>query len=203
MTKSNWTFPFLRCLFENTFNQHWESSTCNRSKKGFAATLLFLLMRCIWTLVKLFCLVNTNFVHKYSSGWVQIVRLDNGILATFARVCKSLSPFHKTIPGKCRGLLTSRKDSLRQTEKLQFEQQQQKCGHGKPLRKTKKDSAYLWNAPCDKNLLHYRRLIITTIIIIIITTTTTIIPLFTLRSIYSTNVSGAEQMPETNNSNWT
>ena len=29
-----------------------------------------------------------------------------------------------------------------------------------------------------------------------------IIPLFTLGSIYSTNVSGAEQMPETNNSNW-
>ena len=125
------------------------------------------------------------------------MQLD-GILATFARVCKSLSPFHKTIPGKCRGLLTSRKDSLRQTEKLQFEQQQQKCGHDKPLRKTKKDSAYLWNAPCDKNLLKYRRLIIIIIVIIIIIT---IIPLFTLRSVYSTNVSGAEQMPETNNSN--
>ena len=36
-----------------------------------------------------------------------------------------------------------------------------------------------------------------TIIIIII------IPLFTISSIYSTTVSGAEQMPETNNSNWT
>jgi len=126
------------------------------------------------------------------------LQLD-GILATFERVCKSLSPFHKTIPGKSRGLLTSRKDSLRQTEKLQFEQQQQKCGHDKPLRKTKKDSAYLWNAPCDKNLLHYRRLIIIIIIIIIIITT--IIPLFTLRSIYSTNVSVAEQIPETNNTN--
>ena len=30
-----------------------------------------------------------------------------------------------------------------------------------------------------------------------------IIPLFTLGSIYSTNASGAEQMAETNNSNWT
>ena len=30
-----------------------------------------------------------------------------------------------------------------------------------------------------------------------------IIPLFTLGSIYSTSASGAEQMPETNNSNWT
>ena len=30
-----------------------------------------------------------------------------------------------------------------------------------------------------------------------------IIPLFTLGSIYSTNASGAKQMPETNNSNWT
>ena len=29
------------------------------------------------------------------------------------------------------------------------------------------------------------------------------IPLFTLGSIYGTNASGAEQMPETNNSNWT
>ena len=122
------------------------------------------------------------------------MQLD-GILAKFARMCKSLSPFHKTIPGKCRGLLTSRKDSLRQTEKLQFEQQQQKCGPDKPLRKTKKDSAYLWNAACDKNLLQYRRLIIIMIIIIII------IPLFTLRGIYCTNVSEAEQIPETNNSN--
>ena len=107
-------------------------------------------------------------------------------------MCKSLSPFHKTIPGKCRGLLTSRKDSLRQIEKLQFEQQQQKCGPDKPLRKTKKDSAYLWNAACDKNLQQYRRLIIIIIII----------PLFTLRSIYCTNVSEAEQIPETNNSTW-
>ena len=40
--------------------------------------------------------------------------------------------------------------------------------------------------------------LITIIIIIII-----IIPLFTISSIYSTTVSGAEQMPETNNSNWT
>ena len=38
-------------------------------------------------------------------------------------------------------------------------------------------------------------LIIIIIIIIII------IPLFTLNNIYSTNVSGAEQIPETNNSN--
>ena len=30
-----------------------------------------------------------------------------------------------------------------------------------------------------------------------------IIPLFTLGSVYSTNASGAEQMPETNNSNQT
>lgn len=30
-----------------------------------------------------------------------------------------------------------------------------------------------------------------------------IIPLFTLRSIYCTNVSEAEQIPETTNSNWT
>ena len=119
-----------------------------------------------------------------------VVRAVKRINYPFARVCKSLSPFHKTIPGKCRGLLTSRKDSLRQTEKLQFEQQQQKCGPDKPLRKTKKDSAYLWNAACDKNLLQYRRLIIIIII-----------PLITLRSIYSTNVSGAEQIPETNNSN--
>ena len=129
------------------------------------------------------------------------MQLD-GILATFARMCKSLSPLHKTISGKCRGLLTSRKDPLRQTEKLQFEQQQQKCGPDKPLRKTKKDSAYLWNAACDKNLLQYRRLIIIIIITIIIKIIiTTTIPLFTLRSIYSTNVSEAEQMPETNNSN--
>ena len=62
---------------------------------------------------------------------------------------------------------------------------------------------------CDLEIV-----IIIIIIIIIITitmmsmTTTTmmmmmmmIIPLFTLGSIYSTNVSGAEQMPETNNSN--
>ena len=129
------------------------------------------------------------------------MQLD-GILGTFARMCKSLSPFHKTIPGKCRGLLTSRKDSLRQTEKLQFEQQQQKCGPDKPLRKTKKDSAYLWNAACDKNLLHYRRLIIIIIIIIIIMMMIIIIiPLITLGSIYSTNARGAEQIPETNNSN--
>ena len=39
-------------------------------------------------------------------------------------------------------------------------------------------------------------LIIITLIIIII-----IIPLITLGSIYSTNASGAEQLPETNNSN--
>ena len=42
--------------------------------------------------------------------------------------------------------------------------------------------------------------LITIIIIIIIII---IIPLFTISSIYSTTVSGAEQMPETNNSNWT
>ena len=133
-----------------------------------------------------------------------VVRAVKRINYPFARVCKSLSPFHKTIPGKCRGLLTSRKDSLRQTEKLQFEQQQQKCGHDKSLRKTKKDAAHLWNAPWDKNLLHYRRLIIIIIIIIIIKMIiTTTIPLFTLGSIYSTNVSGVEQISETNNSNWT
>ena len=42
-------------------------------------------------------------------------------------------------------------------------------------------------------------IIITTIIIIIIIITI-IIMLFTLGSIYSTNASGAEQMPETNDS---
>ena len=43
-------------------------------------------------------------------------------------------------------------------------------------------------------------IIITTIIIIIIIIITIIIMLFTLGSIYSTNASGAEQMPETNDS---
>ena len=43
----------------------------------------------------------------------------------------------------------------------------------------------------------------TIIIIIIIIIIITIILLFTLGSIYSTNASGAEQMPETNNSNQT
>ena len=42
-----------------------------------------------------------------------------------------------------------------------------------------------------------------TIIIIVIIIIIIIIPLFTISSIYSTTVSGAEQMPETNNSNWT
>ena len=41
-------------------------------------------------------------------------------------------------------------------------------------------------------------IIITIIIIIIIIIITIIIMLFTLGSIYSTNASGAEQMPETN-----
>ena len=43
--------------------------------------------------------------------------------------------------------------------------------------------------------------IIIVIIIIIIITIIIIIPLYTLGSIYSTNASGAEQIPETNNSN--
>ena len=43
--------------------------------------------------------------------------------------------------------------------------------------------------------------IIIVIIIIIIIITIIIIPLYTLGSIYSTNASGAEQIPETNNSN--
>ena len=43
-------------------------------------------------------------------------------------------------------------------------------------------------------------IIITIIIIIIIIIITIIIMLFTLGSIYSTNASGAEQMPETNDS---
>ena len=43
-------------------------------------------------------------------------------------------------------------------------------------------------------------IIIITIIIIIIIIITIIIMLFTLGSIYSTNASGAEQMPETNDS---
>ena len=43
-------------------------------------------------------------------------------------------------------------------------------------------------------------IIITTTIIIIIIIITIIIMLFTLGSIYSTNASGAEQMPETNDS---
>ena len=45
---------------------------------------------------------------------------------------------------------------------------------------------------------NFSDLIIVIIIIIII-----IFLLFTLSSIYSTNAGGAEQMPETNNSNWT
>ena len=43
----------------------------------------------------------------------------------------------------------------------------------------------------------------TTIIIIIIIMIIIIIPLFTRGSIFSNNVSRAEQMPETNNSNQT
>ena len=43
-------------------------------------------------------------------------------------------------------------------------------------------------------------IITTIIIIIIIIIITIIIMLFTLGSIYSTNASGAEQMPETNDS---
>ena len=44
-------------------------------------------------------------------------------------------------------------------------------------------------------------IVIIIVIIIIIITTIIIIPLYTLGSIYSTNASGAEQIPETNNSN--
>ena len=41
------------------------------------------------------------------------------------------------------------------------------------------------------------------VLIIIIIIIIIIIPLFTLGSVYSTNASGAEQMPEANNSNQT
>ena len=44
-------------------------------------------------------------------------------------------------------------------------------------------------------------IIIVIIIVIIIIIIILIIPLYTLGSIYSTNASGAEQIPETNNSN--
>ena len=44
-------------------------------------------------------------------------------------------------------------------------------------------------------------IVIIIVIIIIIIITIIIIPLYTLGSIYSTNASGAEQIPETNNSN--
>ena len=44
-------------------------------------------------------------------------------------------------------------------------------------------------------------IIVIIIVIIIIIITIIIIPLYTLGSIYSTNASGAEQIPETNNSN--
>ena len=45
--------------------------------------------------------------------------------------------------------------------------------------------------------------IIIIIIIIIMMMMIIIFLLFTLGSIYSANASGSEQMPETNNSNWT
>ena len=44
-------------------------------------------------------------------------------------------------------------------------------------------------------------IIIIIIVIIIVIIIILIIPLYTLGSIYSTNASGAEQIPETNNSN--
>ena len=46
-------------------------------------------------------------------------------------------------------------------------------------------------------------IIIIIIVIIIVIIIILIIPLYTLGSIYSTNASGAEQIPETNNSNST
>ena len=50
---------------------------------------------------------------------------------------------------------------------------------------------------------NFSDLIIIIIIIIIIIMIIIVFLLFTLGSIYSTNASGAEQMLETNNSNWT
>ena len=57
--------------------------------------------------------------------------------------------------------------------------------------------SYTWNSK-QPNVSKYGRSVYRFLIIIII-----IIPLFTLGSIYSTNASGAEQMPGTNNSNQT